>query len=124
MIENVERLERKSADRRRTEKIVYERLWKWYLGFAVLFSTGDFYLAFNRFYLSRPNRELRNALLVCLAFLMPWIVNGRIYRHLRVRFLPSNSPDLIRFVRFSSALSLMITFIALQLILTLCLTTR
>jgi hypothetical protein len=124
MIENVEKLERESADRRRTEQIVYERLWKWLLGCALLLSAGDFYLAFNRFYLSHPNGELRNAFLVCLAFLMPWIVTVGTYRQLRARLLTSNSQDLVLFVRFSCVRGVMITFIAFQLILSLCLTTR
>jgi hypothetical protein len=123
MIENVEKLERESADQRRGD-IIYVGLWKWFLGFAAFFSVVGFYSAFHRFYLSQENRELVNAFSVCVAFLMPWIVTGGIYRQLRARLLSSSAPGLVPFVRFSSALALMITFMAFQIIVGLYQTTR
>ena len=123
MIENVEHMERESADRRRAD-ILYRGLWKWFLGFAAVFSIGGFYLAFQRLYLSHQDREIVYALSVCVAFLMPWVMTGSIYRQLRARLLSSNAPDLLPFVRFSSAMALMITFGAFQIIVGLCLTTR
>jgi|SRR5580704_15780339 hypothetical protein len=123
LIENVEKIEKESADRRRAD-IIYRGLWKWILGFAAVFSIGGFYLAFQRLYLSHQDREIVNALSVCVAFLMPWVVTGSIYRQLRARLLASNAQDLVPFVRFSGALALMITFGAIQIIVSLCLTTR
>ncbi len=124
MAENVERLERES-DQRRYRDIFDNRIWKFYLGFAILASILDVYVAIDSFYVrSHVDGRVLSVFSSCMAILIPWLGMAGVYRRGKAQILTAGFAELWPTFRYSCVLALSYTYLALSLVLGMCLKAR
>ena len=120
MIDSTDRVEMEDAERRRSD-IIYNGFWKYWLGFAIVSSILDLYVAVYLFYFRSPSDvRLLHLFASCMIVLIPWLGIGGLYRRSRTRILASNSPELWPMFRYSCVSALSYTYLALSLVLGMC----
>jgi len=123
MTEDIERLERESAERRGAE-ILHKGLWKSWLALAMILSAGDFYIAMQTFYFkTHQERSLLSIVPIGIAILVPWLGIAGNYRRLRACALSSNASEMLPALRYAGVIALFYTYFAISVILHMCMRT-